>query len=88
MTALRLNASSQAEEAGFRAMRDSVAVADDLDIEYRIIGGQMVGLHVALAGVAELVIWPSRWGTMLVKRGARTVSMTLVGYEPTEHVLF
>jgi hypothetical protein len=31
-------------------MRDLAAVADDLGIEYRIAGGQMVGLHVALAG--------------------------------------
>lgn len=36
-------------------MRDLAAVADELGIEYRIIGGQMVRLHVALAGVAEPV---------------------------------
>lgn len=56
MTAFRLQSTSQAEEAGFLAMRDFAAVADDLGIEYRIVGGQMVRLHVALAGVAEPVI--------------------------------
>ena len=56
MTALRLSASSQAEEAGFLAMRDLAAVADDVGIEYRLIGGQMVRLHVALADVPEPVV--------------------------------
>lgn len=56
MTALRLSASSQAEEAGFLATRDLAAVADDLDIEYRLVGGQMVRLHVALADVPEPVV--------------------------------
>lgn len=37
-------------------MRDLAAVADDLGIEYRIVGGQMVRLHLALAGVAEPVV--------------------------------
>ena len=56
MTALHLSASSRAAEAGFLAMRDLAAVADDLGIEYRIVGGQMVGLHVALAEVPEPVV--------------------------------
>ncbi|MDP9094536.1 MAG: hypothetical protein M3N95_16750 [Actinomycetota bacterium] len=56
MTALRLSASSQAEEAGFLAMRDLAAVADDVGIEYRLVGGQMVRLHVALADVPEPVV--------------------------------
>lgn len=56
MTALRFSASFQAEEAGLLAMRDLAAVANDLGIEYRIVGGQMVRLHVALAGVAEPVV--------------------------------
>jgi hypothetical protein len=46
MTELHLHSASQAEEAGFLAMRD---------IAYRIVGGQMVRVHVALAGVAEPV---------------------------------
>lgn len=37
-------------------MRDLAAVADDLVIEYRIVGGQMVRLHVALADVPEPVV--------------------------------
>jgi hypothetical protein len=53
VTALRLHSASQAEDAGFLAMRDIAAIADDTRIEYRIVGGQMVRLHVALAGVAE-----------------------------------
>ncbi|HEY3714431.1 MAG TPA: hypothetical protein VGL39_07895 [Jatrophihabitantaceae bacterium] len=56
MTALRVRASSQAEEAGFLAMRDLAAVADDVGIEYRLIGGQMVRLHIALADVPEPVV--------------------------------
>jgi hypothetical protein len=56
VTALRLSASSQAEEAGFLAMRDLAAVADDVGIEYRLVGGQMVRLHVALADVPEPVV--------------------------------
>lgn len=56
VTALRLSASSQAEEAGFLAMRDIATVADELGIPYRLVGGQMVRLHVALADVAEPVV--------------------------------
>jgi hypothetical protein len=56
VTALRLSASSQAEEAGFLAMCDLAAVADDVGIEYRLVGGQMVRLHVALADVPEPVV--------------------------------
>jgi hypothetical protein len=56
VTALRLSASSQAEEAGFLAMRDLAAVANDVGIEYRLVGGQMVRLHVALADVPEPVV--------------------------------
>ncbi|WP_375479688.1 hypothetical protein [uncultured Jatrophihabitans sp.] len=56
MTALRLRASSQTEEAGFLAMRDLAAVADDVGIDYRLVGGQMVRLHVALADVPEPVV--------------------------------
>jgi hypothetical protein len=56
VTALHIDASSQTEEAGLLAMRDLAAVTDDLGIDYRIVGGQMVRLHVALAGVAEPVV--------------------------------
>ena len=37
-------------------MRDLATVADDIGIEYRLVGGQMVRLHVALAGVPEPVV--------------------------------
>jgi hypothetical protein len=37
-------------------MRDLAAVADDIGIEYRLVGGQMVRLHVALADVPEPVV--------------------------------
>lgn len=53
MTDLRLRAASQAEVAGFLAMQDVAVVAESAGIEHRIVGGQMVRLHVALAGVAE-----------------------------------
>lgn len=56
MTTLHLDASSRAEEAAFLAMCDLAAVTADLGIEYRIVGGQMVRLHVALAGVADPVV--------------------------------
>jgi hypothetical protein len=56
VTALRLSASSRAEEAGFLAMRDLAAVADDVGIDYRLVGGQMVRLHVAVADVPEPVV--------------------------------
>lgn len=53
MSQLHLHSTSQAEDAGFLAMRDIATVAEDTELEYRIVGGQMVRLHVALAGVAE-----------------------------------
>jgi hypothetical protein len=37
-------------------MRDLAAVANGVDIEYRLVGGQMVRLHVALADVPEPVV--------------------------------
>jgi hypothetical protein len=56
VTALDLYSTSQAEDAGFLAIRDIAAIADDTGIEYRIVGGQMVRLHVAIAGVQEPVV--------------------------------
>ena len=53
VTELRLRSTSRAEDAGFLAMRDISAVANKTAIEYRIVGGQMVRLHVALAGAPE-----------------------------------
>lgn len=53
MTELRLRATSQADDAGFLALQDIAAVADGAGLEYRVVGGQMGRLHVALAGVPE-----------------------------------
>lgn len=53
MTRLELRASSSAEEAGYRALADIAVLAARTGLDYRIVGGQMVSLHVAIAGVAE-----------------------------------
>lgn len=53
MTTLKLVATSQAAEAGYLALADIAEVAAVCDIDYRIVGGQMVSLHVAAAGVDE-----------------------------------
>jgi hypothetical protein len=50
---MHLRATSRADEAAFLAMRDVAAVTNAADLNYRIVGGQMVRLHVALAGVVE-----------------------------------
>jgi hypothetical protein len=47
MSQLHLHSTSRAEDAGFLAMRDIANVAEDAELEYRIVGGQMVRLHVA-----------------------------------------
>ncbi len=70
VTELRLHAASQAEDAGFLAMRDIAAIAADTGIEYRIVGGQMVRLHVALADVAE----PTVRGTLDADMGIAAAS--------------
>lgn len=50
MTATVVVAStSLAEDAAYQAMADAVAAADRAGVEYRIIGGQMVTVHVATA---------------------------------------
>jgi len=56
MSALDLLASSRAEEAGYVALQDVAALADACGIDYRLVGGQMVSLHVAAAGVVEPTI--------------------------------
>lgn len=54
MTARRvgLQAASRAEEAGLVALLDLAAAVDDWD-HYRVIGGHMVGIHLALAGLSR-----------------------------------
>ena len=50
MTATVVVAStSLAEDAAYQATADAVAAADRAGVEYRIIGGQMVTVHVATA---------------------------------------
>jgi hypothetical protein len=55
MTALVIEASSRAEEAGYLALYDIATLAADSGIDYRVVGGQMVGLHVRAAGAQEPV---------------------------------
>lgn len=53
MTALKLAATSRAAEAGYLALADIAEVAAACEVDYRIVGGLMVSLHVAAAGVDE-----------------------------------
>lgn len=53
MTILKLTAASRAAEAGYLALADIAEVAAVCGIDYRIVGGQMVSLLVAAAGVPE-----------------------------------
>lgn len=55
VTRLDVRATSRADEAAFLAMRDIARVANAAGIDYRIVGGQMVRLHVALGGADEPV---------------------------------
>jgi hypothetical protein len=53
MTSLDLIAGSRAEEAGYLALADISRLAEQTGIDYRIVGGQMVGLHVAASGAED-----------------------------------
>jgi hypothetical protein len=53
MSDLELVAASRAEEAGYLALTDIAALAQRTGMEYRIVGGQMVSLHVAASGVDD-----------------------------------
>ena len=53
MISLQLDAVSKAQEAGFLAMRDIATVAAGSGVDYRLVGGQMVTLHVAAAGIED-----------------------------------
>jgi hypothetical protein len=53
MTSLDLIAASRAEEAGYLALADIARLAEQTGIDYRIVGGQMVGLHVAASGAED-----------------------------------
>lgn len=53
MTSLDLIAGSRAEEAGYLALADIARLAEQTGIDYRIVGGQMVRLHVAASGAED-----------------------------------
>lgn len=51
MSALILTSSSRSEDAGYQALTDVAAVARELGADYRLVGGHMVSILVALHGV-------------------------------------
>ncbi len=51
MSALTLTSSSRSEDAGYQALTDVAAVARELGADYRLVGGHMVSILVALHGV-------------------------------------
>ena len=53
MTSLDLIVASRAEEAGYLALADIAHLAAQIGIDYRIVGGQMVSLHVAASGADD-----------------------------------
>ncbi|MGY1843312.1 hypothetical protein [Modestobacter sp. SYSU DS0875] len=52
---LVLTSASRAGDAAFLAAADLAAIAAELDVEYRLVGGNAVSLLVALHGVSHLV---------------------------------
>ena len=57
MTAVMMKSTSRAEDAGFLALADVATVADQLGADYRLIGGHMVSVLVAVFQVKGV---PSR----------------------------
>lgn len=55
MSRVEIRSLSRANDASLLALSDLAAVADRIELEHRVIGGQMVALHVALAGVTNQV---------------------------------
>ena len=53
MNELELVAASRAEEAGYLALADIAALAERTSFDYRIVGGQMVSLHIAASGADD-----------------------------------
>lgn len=51
MKHLVLHSASRAEDAGYRALADIASITDELDVDYRLVGGQMTTLLVAAYGV-------------------------------------
>jgi len=53
MSKLELVAQSQAQEWGFLALADTASLAKETGIEYRVVGGLMVTLHLAVSGADD-----------------------------------
>ena len=53
MSRLELVAESQAQESGFLALADIASLANETGIEYRVVGGLMVTLHLAVSGADD-----------------------------------
>jgi hypothetical protein len=86
MTHLDLRAASRAEENGYLALNDIAKLSALIGIEYRIVGGQMVTLHVAKAGVDEPVIRVTLDADLGVEAGtagdpALVASLESMGYD-------
>ena len=50
MSRLELVAESHAQESGFLALADIASLTKEAGIEYRVVGGLMVTLHLAVSG--------------------------------------
>ena len=50
MSRLELVAESHAQESGFLALADFASLTKEAGIEYRVVGGLMVTLHLAVSG--------------------------------------
>lgn len=57
MTELILASTSRSEDAGYLVLADVASVAEGLDADYRLVGGHMVSILVALHKVTDV---PSR----------------------------
>ena len=54
MTGVVLLSMSRAQDAGYLALADVASITDELDVEYRLVGGHMVALLVAVYQVTGL----------------------------------
>jgi hypothetical protein len=66
-------------------MRDIATVANDMGIEYRIVGGQMVRLHVAVAGVTEPTVRLTQDADMGVAAASARDPALLAGLEALDY---
>lgn len=54
MKHLILRSGSRAEDAGYLALADIATITDELDVDYRVVGGQMTSLLVAAYDVTDV----------------------------------